>query len=162
MIRACPFFARAVFDLQAWVLLTLSRKKKMDSATIDWLLYGIVSVFFPVSGKGSGLVRGTRWDITFSNPVNSHLIFEVAEVTEDTIVFTLIEDQTKISHWLEWKRATITLTKIDEKHTNLQWTITYERLLDPAWYFGPVERYAVAQAVDYLIDTLATPELRRD
>jgi hypothetical protein len=34
----------------------------------------------------------------------------------------------------------------------------YRRNLDPAWYFGPWERYGVGLAGKYLIDNLATPE----
>jgi len=37
------------------------------------------------------------------------------------------------------------------------WTLDYERGLDPAWYFGPWERYATRLAAGYLIDAVATP-----
>ena len=39
----------------------------------------------------------------------------------------------------------------------MRWTLRYKRLLDPAWYFGPWERYAVKLTADYLIQTVATP-----
>jgi hypothetical protein len=39
----------------------------------------------------------------------------------------------------------------------VRWTIRYRRDLDPAWYFGPWERYAVRLAGNYLIDNVATP-----
>ena len=41
----------------------------------------------------------------------------------------------------------------------MRWTLRYRRLLDPAWYFGPWERYAVRLAAGYLIDTVATPRV---
>jgi hypothetical protein len=44
--------------------------------------------------------------------------------------------------------------------TRVNWTIHYQRRLDPAWYFGPAERAAVGVAADYLIDALATPRKR--
>ena len=39
----------------------------------------------------------------------------------------------------------------------MRWTLRYKRLLDPAWYFGPWERYAAKLTADYLIQTVATP-----
>jgi hypothetical protein len=37
------------------------------------------------------------------------------------------------------------------------WSLRYRRMLDPAWYFGPMQRYANQLTAGYLIDTLATP-----
>ena len=45
----------------------------------------------------------------------------------------------------------------DATHTAVVWTLHYTRGLDPEWYFGPLERYAVRLAAGYLIDNLATP-----
>ena len=41
--------------------------------------------------------------------------------------------------------------------TQVTWTLAYERALDPAWYFGPWERYATRLAAGYLIDAVARP-----
>ena len=41
--------------------------------------------------------------------------------------------------------------------TKVTWTLHYRRSLDPAWYFGPWERYAARLAAGYLIDSVATP-----
>jgi hypothetical protein len=41
--------------------------------------------------------------------------------------------------------------------TRVTWTLRYRRGLDPAWYFGPWERYAVRLAAAYLIESVATP-----
>ena len=49
---------------------------------------------------------------------------------------------------------------IDARHTEVVWSLHYRRDLDPAWYFGPWERYGVGLAADYLIQNLATPAPR--
>jgi hypothetical protein len=46
---------------------------------------------------------------------------------------------------------------VDDTHTTVTWTLSYERCLDPSWYFGPWERYAAQLAARYLIDAVATP-----
>jgi hypothetical protein len=46
---------------------------------------------------------------------------------------------------------------VDAATTSVTWTIRYRRDLDPAWYFGPMERFIVKRAADYLIDSVATP-----
>jgi hypothetical protein len=37
------------------------------------------------------------------------------------------------------------------------WTVRFERQLDPAWYFTPMERAAVHEAAKFLIAANATP-----
>jgi hypothetical protein len=37
------------------------------------------------------------------------------------------------------------------------WTVGFTRRLDPAWYFAPAERHAVALAAEVLVDQVATP-----
>ena len=41
--------------------------------------------------------------------------------------------------------------------SRVSWSLRYRRELDPAWYFGPWERYGVGLAAGYLIDNLAAP-----
>ena len=44
-----------------------------------------------------------------------------------------------------------------EARQRVTWTLRCLRGLDPAWYFGPMERYAAQLAAGYLIDSVATP-----
>ena len=37
-------------------------------------------------------------------------------------------------------------------------TIYYHRFLDPAWYFGPIQEYAIGQTADMLLSELFIPE----
>ena len=51
----------------------------------------------------------------------------------------------------------MTWQPIDAAHTEVRWTVRYRRDLDPAWYFGPAERYAMRLAASELIAQVATP-----
>jgi hypothetical protein len=62
-----------------------------------------------------------------------------------------------MTHFLRWREIDVTWAPVDSVTTRVTWTVRYERGLDPAWYFGPMERYAVRLAAGYLIDSVATP-----
>jgi hypothetical protein len=75
--------------------------------------------------------------------------------------FQPVSDDTMIAHWLKWRGVSIAWSPIDRDHTRLQWTMEYRRQLDPAWYFGPVERYAVRLAADSFAREVAASAERR-
>jgi hypothetical protein len=51
----------------------------------------------------------------------------------------------------------VSWTDVGDGHTRVRWSLTYERRLDPAWYFGPWEALVTTLAADYLIQSAATP-----
>jgi hypothetical protein len=68
-----------------------------------------------------------------------------------------VSDTSKIAHWLDWRQAEVRWTAVRPNRTRVRWTVRYTRRLDPAWYFGPWERYAVRLAAGYLVENVATP-----
>jgi hypothetical protein len=114
----------------------------------------------PVEAHGSGLERGDTRTIHFAGGEGKpgDLVFEVIDAGPFRASFAARSDQSKIAHWLEWASAEVTWKALDPNHTEVEWTLRYRRLLDPAWYFRPWERYAVHAAADYLIQANATPE----
>ena len=114
----------------------------------------------PVATSGSGIEPGTLRTIHFAGGEGKpgDLVMQVSEVGADHIVFRAVSDHSKVAHWLDWEDAVVTWQPIDDHHTDVFWTLRYRRNLDPAWYFGPWERYGVGLAGKYLIDNLATPE----
>jgi len=71
-----------------------------------------------------------------------------------------VSDKSKIAHWLDWESADIRWEQIDTIHTRVTWSLSFRRLLDPAWYFKPWERYAVRLAAQHLIQANAQPAER--
>jgi hypothetical protein len=53
---------------------------------------------------------------------------------------------------LELQNTRIDLRPIDPDTTEVSLTVHYERRLDPAWYFGPLQRYGVARMAELLIE----------
>jgi len=113
----------------------------------------------PVGSAGEGLQPGDRRIVHFASRRGRirDLTLEVAERDWGMVRFQALLDSTHIAEWLQWQEAEVRWTELDGGHTLVRWTLRYRRRLDPAWYFGPLERIAVQAAAAYLIDNLATP-----
>ncbi len=86
-----------------------------------------------------------------------NLVLELAESRPGVVRWQAIADTSHMTHFLRWQEATVHWEAAGPGMTRVTWTLRYRRGLDPAWYFGPWERYAVGLAADYLIDSVATP-----
>lgn len=109
---------------------------------------------------------GTRWIISMRggemrlNGLEARtgdLVLDLEEIRPGRIRWRAVSDTSHMTHFLRWREIDVTWLPVDAVTTRVTWTVRYERGLDPAWYFGPMERYAVRLAADYLIDSVATP-----
>jgi hypothetical protein len=109
---------------------------------------------------------GTRWIIRLRGgemrldgmePRAGDLILTLEETGMGYVRWRAISDSSHMTHFLTWQEASVTWEPIDAGTTRVTWTLRYRRDLDPSWYFGPWERYAVRLAAGYLIDSVATP-----
>jgi hypothetical protein len=118
---------------------------------------------YPVPGtvSGSGLAPGDLRDIQFRHGHHpGTLRLAVASSGDRGVVFSAVSDDSYITHWLTWRRAEVSWRAVSEGKTEVTWSLHYWRRLDPSWYFGPLERYGVSLAAEYLLETLATPGRR--
>lgn len=138
------------------VRLALSDAPHFDSAPPLFLRAGFP---LPIRSKGSGLQPGDVRTVDFATPSGrtKPLTMAVLESGPDFVRFGAAADDTRIAQWLGWQESRVTWEPVDGGHTRVTWTISYERRLDPAWYFGPWEQYAVGLAADYLIESAAAP-----
>jgi len=114
----------------------------------------------PLAAYGSGLARNDTRTIHFSGAEGDpegDLVLRVTETSATHIHFASVSDTSKLTQWIRWQSSDVTLTPLDAAHTRVTWRITYDRQLDPFWYFTPWEQLAVHQAAAYLITANATP-----
>jgi hypothetical protein len=113
----------------------------------------------PTDARGEGLERGALRRIHFAGGEGhpGDLVLQVTDYAPGRVRFRVISNETKVTHWLDLKEAEIQWRAVGTQ-TEVRWTLRYRRLLDPAWYFAPWERYAVHLAADYLIRANATPD----
>ncbi len=108
---------------------------------------------------GSGLETGDKWRIHFAGGEGKpgDLSAEVIESGPTRIRVARVSDTSHIAHWLDWKDAEWTIAP-SGTGSRVTLSMRYRRLLDPAWYFKPIERYGVKIAGEYfLAQTYQTP-----
>jgi hypothetical protein len=115
----------------------------------------------PIEAHGGGLTINDHRTIHFTGAEGDppgDLTMQVAESRPGYVRFETIGDTSKLTQWIYWRSSEVTYTTIDETHTSVTWRIRFDRQLDPFWYFGPWERFAVRDAAQYLILANATPK----
>lgn len=108
----------------------------------------------PVGGDGTGLDVGDERHVRFTMGA---MRVRVTRSVPSSVTFARIEDTTPVRNWLDVGDSVVTWKEIAPGRTRIRWTMHYERHLDPAWYFGPLERFGVYKAAGFLIDSVATP-----
>ncbi len=96
--------------------------------------------------------RYHRWFVT--NTHEGYTKMEVAEVSDQKIRMQIIEDTSYTSTYINAHGTEINLKPINADSTEVSLTVKYERLLDPAWYFDPLQRYATGLLGEYLIGVM--------
>jgi hypothetical protein len=132
----------------------------------------------PVSATGSGLDVGDERVINFSGGSHDQHplgVFGIGSDSHDHLsqmhlavtasesgraVFDVLHDGTMTSRWLRLDQAIVTWTAVDAQHTRVEWRFEYERLLSPTAYFGPLQRFGMSHAANYLLDAVVVAHLR--
>jgi hypothetical protein len=102
-------------------------------------------------------MRGGEMRLNGMEPRTGTLVLERVDSRPGFVRWRAAGDDSHMRHFLTWQSSDVTWQAVDAATTRVTWSIRYRRDLDPAWYFGPMERYAVRLAAGYLIDSVATP-----
>ena len=93
-----------------------------------------------------------RWFVT--NTHDGDMVLELSEVESNHIRTRFIEDTSYISNYLKLRGTEVDFVSIPEGGTKIVLTIHYHRFLDPAWYFGPLQEYAIGETASLLLEEL--------
>jgi hypothetical protein len=80
-------------------------------------------------------------------------VLRVKNARPGRIVYEPVSDTTMMSHWAALQSSTVEWSAV-AGGTRVRWTLRARRLLDPIWYFGPIETYAAHRAAAYLVDNV--------
>jgi len=141
------------------------RRKLSEAPSFNGVKPLFLRIFpYPVSVQGSGLQPGDTRRATFVafkhiwwNRIEGDAVFVVSEASDRKVTFIPERDSSYVGHYITWEGSEVDLEPIDDEHTRVTWTLTFQRRYDPSWYFGPLQRYAVRLAAEELIDHAATP-----
>lgn len=90
----------------------------------------------------------------FTNEHRGVMDVRIAEVSENRVTTVIDHNTSYLSHYMRLRGTTVDFTPVDAGHTRVTISIRYSRSLDPAWYFGPLQRLAVRQSARYLLETV--------
>lgn len=93
-----------------------------------------------------------RW--FFTNIHEGDMAIRIDEVSKDRIRTSIVENSSYLSHYMKIDGTEVRFRELGDGRTLVSLTVKYHRLLDPAWYFGPLERAAARQSARYLIETI--------
>jgi hypothetical protein len=93
-----------------------------------------------------------RW--FFANIQRGDMAIRIAEVGPARIRTEIVQNDSYLSHYMKIDGTEVRFRDVGGGRTQVSLTVKYHRLLDPAWYFGPMERFAAKQSARYLIDTI--------
>ena len=115
----------------------------------------------PLAAYGSGAAVGDTRTIHFSGAEHKppgDIVVRITASTPGHLASEVTRNETKLASWLQWTSSEVDWHSVDPTHTTVTWTMHYQRQLDPAWYFVPLQRAAVRQAAAYMIQSNATPQ----
>ena len=102
-------------------------------------------------------MRGGEMRLNGMEPRVGTLVLARDAAAPGVVSWRAVSDDSHMRHFLTWQSSRVEWEAIDAATTRVTWTIRYHRDLDPAWYFGPMERFVVRRAAEYLIEAVATP-----
>lgn len=133
-----------------------------QSLRVGTRLPGFLAIGFPrpLEAHGEGLSVGSMRTVHFSGAEGDppgDLVVQITASQPGYLRSETVSDGSKLTQWVRWDRSDVTWRTVDATHTAVTWRVSFERQLDPAWYFIPWERFAAREAAGYMIDANATP-----
>jgi hypothetical protein len=93
-----------------------------------------------------------RW--FFTNVQRGDMAIRIAEVSPTRIRTEIVQNDSYLSHYMKIDGTEVRFRDLGGGRTQVSMTVKYHRLLDPSWYFGPMQQLAARQSARYLIDTI--------
>ncbi len=121
----------------------------------DWMLgifpmpYDIQAGTLNVGDVHRAKLRYKRWFVT--NVHNGEIAIRIDSVESDRVTASFIKDTSYFSNYLTLTGSDIRFAATEQGTTKVTLSIAYERELDPAWYFQPIQQYAVAAMAEHLV-----------
>tara|TARA_R110002124_G_scaffold149220_1_gene315151 strand:+ start:310971 stop:311906 length:936 start_codon:yes stop_codon:yes gene_type:complete len=94
-----------------------------------------------------------RWFVTNTKVGSLNVVFK--DVDRNRIK-TTIKDSSYISGYMKLHGTEFSFEAVGENQTKVTLSVSFDRNLDPLWYYQPLERFAVKKGVEYFINEVLT------
>ena len=93
-----------------------------------------------------------RWGVT--NIDRGQLWLRIDKVTPSHIRTSIVRNDSYLAGYMDIDGTDVRFTELEDGRTRIDLSIRYTRVLDPVWYFGPLQRIAVEQSAKSFIDDI--------
>jgi len=100
----------------------------------------------------------TYWRWFFTHEHRGSLYVKLKEVNDDHIITEITKNTSFYARYLDIKNTRIDFDVLQNGNTKVTLHIGYERKLDPYWYFGPMQRFAVSKAAEVIVNDIIVGE----
>jgi hypothetical protein len=90
----------------------------------------------------------------FTNFHKGELLLRISEVSAQRVRTEIIKNDSYLSHYMKIDGTEINFTPLASGGTHIALTVKYQRLLDPVWYFGPMQHLAAKQSARYFLENI--------
>ncbi len=90
-----------------------------------------------------------RWFVTNTKVGSIDVLFQKVDQHK---IRTKITDTSYISGYMELHGTEFTFEPVNDHQTKVTLSVSFDRKLDPIWYYGPLERFAVKKGIQYFIN----------
>ena len=94
--------------------------------------------------------RYHRWFVTNTREGEVHL--EIVDFEPDRLRTRVVHDTSFFATYLTQLGSELTLTQVAPNRTEIRLRLKYRRNLDPAWYFHPLQQFAMREMAAFFID----------
>ena len=94
--------------------------------------------------------RYHRWFVT--NTHEGVLDLQITEVARGHVRTRILRDETFFASYLTLIGTEIVMREIENDEVEISLTVRFRRELDPAWYFQPLQSFAVTRMAGFLIE----------
>lgn len=109
-----------------------------------------------VGARHTAHLEYRRWGVPFINVHRGTSVMEFTESTPTRLRANFVHDDSYLSHYMRFETWAMDLRPMDSGQTEVTITVSYERKLAPAWYFGPPMRAALRDGLDYALAEIVT------
>lgn len=74
----------------------------------------------------------------------------------------ILKNTAYLSHYMEIEGTDVRFLPLKNGDTQITLTVKYKRLLDPAWYFGPMQKTAAKQSAKYLVENIIVRDAKTE
>jgi len=97
-----------------------------------------------------------KW--VFGNYHEGEMDIKIMAVEPNHIQTKILSNTSYFAHYAKIYGTDVYFTPLPNGQTQISLTVKYRRLLDPAWYFGPMQDYATKQSAKYLVENVIVRE----